>query len=106
MAFVPLCSRTPRVSGALGFAQVLNDLHLLDTRSRAMAWSGPVKLRMSPAARVGHTLAMWGAEMYVFGGGDATAVSSRRRDLATEAEASACVFPLRILPPPLLFDRC
>ena len=29
---------------------------------------------MSPAARVGHTVAMWGAEMYVFGGGDSSEV--------------------------------
>jgi hypothetical protein len=53
--------------------RVTADLHVLDTAQ--MQWSGVIDLKkFSPEPRVGHSVCMWGSEMFVFGGGDSQTV--------------------------------
>jgi hypothetical protein len=55
------------------FLKISADLHVLNTAQ--MQWSGVIDLKkFSPEPRVGHSVCMWGSEMFVFGGGDSQTV--------------------------------
>eukprot|EP00288_Rhodomonas_lens_P007119 CAMPEP_0177717610 /NCGR_PEP_ID=MMETSP0484_2-20121128/15138_1 /TAXON_ID=354590 /ORGANISM="Rhodomonas lens, Strain RHODO" /LENGTH=503 /DNA_ID=CAMNT_0019229725 /DNA_START=236 /DNA_END=1744 /DNA_ORIENTATION=+ len=71
------------VWGGGSVGKVMNDLHVLNVGT--MTWSGEVHLKMSPEPRVGHSVCMWGTEMYVFGGGDSNTVFGDLTILDTEA---------------------
>mmetsp|Transcript_8429 Transcript_8429/g.28286 ORF Transcript_8429/g.28286 Transcript_8429/m.28286 type:complete len:1016 (-) Transcript_8429:107-3154(-) len=71
------------VWGGGSVGRLHNDLHLLQVKT--MQWTGSIDLKMSPEPRVGHSLCMWGTEMYIFGGGDSQSVFGDLCILDTEA---------------------